>query len=148
MIDAAFGNWLAGFIDGEGCFYITTNTNQPGWCRPKFALGLRCDDRPVVESIRTTLGDIGTIHEYQPKSNSKRKVHWTISSQADCEALCVLLDAHPLRSKKQKDYEFWSRAVSAAAKLRRGNGVEKANADIYAFIKKCRNEIARVRVYE
>ena len=148
MIDVAFGHWLAGFIDGEGCFYITTNANQPGWCRPKFALGLRCDDRPVIESIRRTLGGLGTIHEYEPKSTSKRKVHWTISSQTDCEALCVLLDAYPLRSKKQKDYAIWSKAVIAAAGLRRGSGTGASNAKIYAAIERCRDEIAEVRTYE
>jgi hypothetical protein len=142
-----FGHWLAGFIDGEGCFYITTNKNQPGWCRPKFSLGLRADDRSTLESVRSMLDGIGTIYEYAPSVGS-RKVHWSISSQADCEALCSLLNAHPLRSKKRSDYLIWAKAVEAAAGLRRGNDeVRVANSAIYAFINQCKEQIMEGRAY-
>jgi len=34
-----FGYWLAGFIDGEGCFYIQSN-HKTG-CAPRFSLRVR-----------------------------------------------------------------------------------------------------------
>lgn len=152
MIASSFGHWLAGFIDGEGCFYITTTTPAaaaPGALRPKFVLSLRADDRRVIETAREQLGGLGRIDEYEPSSPGKRTVRWSIQAQADLESLCAVLDAHPLRSKKSNDYLIWREAVAAAGALRRGSAAARSgNAAIYAFIKKCKDEIAVVRAYK
>ena len=151
MIEAAFGHWLAGFIDGEGCFYITSTrpaAAAPGALRPKFVLSLRADDRAVIEAARDQLGGLGRIDEYEPSGPGKRTVRWSIQAQGELEALRDVLDAHPLRSKKRRDYAIWCKALSAAADLRRGSAVARAgNAEIYACIKRCKDEIAEVREY-
>lgn len=43
---------------------------------------------------------------------------------------------------------IWREAVTAAKGLQRGHGTDDDNAVIYAFIKKCKDEIAIVRAYE
>lgn len=151
MIEADFGHWLAGFIDGEGCFYITSTTpaaSAAGALRPKFVLSLRADDRAVIEAARDQLGGLGRIDEYEPSGPGKRTVRWGLQSQGDCEALCTVLDTYPLRSKKKNDYLIWREAVAAAAELRRGSvKAREGNAEIYNFIKRCKDEITAVRAY-
>jgi hypothetical protein len=151
MVDSDFRHWLAGFIDGEGCFYITgAGKSRPGVWRPRFSLTLRCDDRPTIEAAQVAVGGLGTIHEYEPTGPGRRVVRWMFQSQSDCEALCAILDIHPLRSKKANDYRIWRGAVADAADLRRGkkDGTSAANAEIYARIKLCKDEITEVRAYE
>jgi hypothetical protein len=147
---SALGHWFAGFIDGEGCFYIADLTKaRPGVYRPRFALTLRCDDRSTLEAAREVFGNIGTLHEYEPSGAGRRVVRWMFQSQSDCEALCAILDQHPLRSKKAKDYALWRKAVNLAAGLRRGSGTTLVvdNGAIYTRIKQIKDEISEVREY-
>lgn len=60
-IDPAFGHWLAGFVDGEGCFYIGRICNRKKGVeyvnyRCAFTISLRDDDHAVLHEIRDTLG--------------------------------------------------------------------------------------------
>src|SRR3989338_2115007 len=63
------GDYIAGFVDGEGCFYLTyrsekkySRPGQPIYHRwvPYFAIVLREDDREILEKIKHTVG-CGTI---------------------------------------------------------------------------------------
>ena len=64
------GDYVAGFVDGEGCFYLTYRSEiryeRPGkpkyfrWT-PYFAINLRQDDKEILEKIRNTLS-CGNIH--------------------------------------------------------------------------------------
>ncbi len=109
-IDPAFGHWLAGFIDGEGCFYITRNPSRGSYC-PRFALRLRDDDAGIINEIHrhTNIGCVCNIkagnHGGRPTRN------WQIQSGEDCRALIRIIEAHPLRSKKGRDYVVWREAV-------------------------------------
>ncbi len=44
--DRDFGNWLAGFVDGEGCFYFK-RVNQTNLV-PAFAIKVRADDPSIL----------------------------------------------------------------------------------------------------
>jgi hypothetical protein len=120
-VDDAFGNWLAGFIDGEGSFGIGGGGRRRGYyCT--FSLKLRGDDRDILDTIaeRTGLGNV----RFQP---NRMRTHpqwaWLVHSKADCWSLVALLLEFPLRAKKYRDFAIWSGAVEAWNGMH-GNGLD------------------------
>jgi hypothetical protein len=147
MVDRDFGNWLAGFIDGEGCFYITRD-NARGVYRARFSLTLRADDRAILEECHSRVG-IGTLHNYKAQSGNM-VTRWIVQSYADVDELVEVLHRFPLRAKKRKDFEIWSRAAAAV----RGNvalGRSANNTDLNITMSTLKSELAIMRtegVYE
>ena len=113
-LDDGFGHWLAGFIDGEGCFGIAQrqgekhNSSIYYFCF--MSIKLRDDDRSIIEEIRCRTG-IGSIYVNKARSNSKTGIQWLIINKSDCLSLVEILDKYPLRAKKSKDYAIWREAV-------------------------------------
>ncbi len=136
MIDNDFGHWVAGFVDGEGCFFMVP-VNRPGGYRPGFALALRADDDAIVHEMKAVL-EVGSIHYYTASGSGSRVVRWMVQSQRDCETLVQFFTRYPLRAKKRNDFEVWSRAVRAAADLRRGRA---NNEEAYANLRVLRDEL-------
>lgn len=117
-LPSAFGNWLAGFIDGEGCFLICQRREDSFHCR--FTLSLRDDDWAIIKEIqeRTHLGTYRRYHAPSMKAVGKPgRVTWSIQNKMDCGHLVKLLEANPLRAKKARDYFIWSEAVWEWCKL-------------------------------
>jgi hypothetical protein len=136
-IESAFGNWFAGFVDGEGCFMID-RFNNACW----FQLWLRDDDVAIVEEIRDRLG-FGRIHRSAAKtagSNSKPRIAWYVSRQADTQRLVEVFDQFPLRAKKARDFEIWKEAVSVK-RWRSGSAKDRRLAEL-------RERLNAGRVYE
>ena len=111
-IDEAFGNWFAGFVDGEGCFVIRV---QRGRHSTAFQLRLREDDIAVLLSIRDHL-NLGKIYREWPRRGregyySKPKALWWVQTKAGCMRLIDIFDRFPLHSKKVQDYVIWREAV-------------------------------------
>jgi DNA modification methylase len=111
-IDPAFMHWLAGFIDGEGCFHVHKKPQSTYDCQ--FTITLRADDRPVLERIQRTLrmGTLSkpTAHRTGPDNP---KARYNITRKADLVRFRDLLRAFPLRAKKAVDFEVWSDALDA-----------------------------------
>ena len=112
-LDDGFLDWFAGFVAGEGCFTITAN---PG-CRqfyPRLVIGLRNDDIDILIEIQERLG-MGTIYcktwDSERSETVQPSAAWTVQATAETRRLVEILDAHPLRAKKQRDYEIWRQAV-------------------------------------
>src|SRR5438552_588191 len=101
MIDDAFGHWLAGFIDGEGCFIIRQMNRNEIYC--SFSISLRDDDAAIIEEIRSRLGGIGILkfrHRKGRNGNDCPQVEWVLQSGQDCAVLVRVLDKYQLRAKK------------------------------------------------
>jgi hypothetical protein len=120
-MDAGFGHWLAGFIDGEGSFTIMYPRSDSPQLYTRFQIRLRADDAEVLEEIRQAVGH-GKIYRYEPTARalealpgSKATALLVIGSTAGSAALVALLDRYPLRAKKARDYAIWREAVSARA---------------------------------
>jgi hypothetical protein len=119
-MDVAFGNWLAGFIDGEGCFTMSDKTAirkgaKYHYCTPIFTLCVRLDDAQIVREIHAALG-VGKVYvsgkAYGPTQPSIR-LH--IQGVGPCARLVEVLTEFPLRAKKARDFEIWRMAVTEQA---------------------------------
>ncbi len=108
------GDWLAGFIDGEGSFNIS---HHGGNYQPRFSLKLRDDDTAIIKGIHSFIG-VGSIRNsksgpidsiyYSP--NAKNQIRLDIVGSHNVK-LINILDESPLRSKKLRDYVIWKSAV-------------------------------------
>jgi len=99
--------YLAGFIDGEGCFSVSIHPNQNarfGWLiDPDFTINQHKQSREFLKSIQKFLG-CGKIYEKSPtKSNV---LTFTVYSRRTIfEKIVPFLDKHPLLSNKRNDYQ-------------------------------------------
>jgi hypothetical protein len=113
--DDAFGHWFAGFADGEGSFDIHSVASGAAYiCR--FIIGLRSDDRAVLDEIaaRTGLGSIYAVPPRESQWHSARaQVTWTVARKAEVLRLVAIFDRYPLRAKKARDFATWRLAVFA-----------------------------------
>lgn len=113
--DRLFYSWLAGFIDGEGCFIIQHNSRN-GVLSAIVTIALRDDDWPVIDQIykRTELGSVGTRNQRPTIVNGLTRggVAWWITRAQECQTLIDRLRAvGGLRGKKRQDFDLWAEAV-------------------------------------
>jgi hypothetical protein len=107
-MDDGFGHWLAGFADGEGCFFIGKNRNGTMFCR--FRIALRADDAPILAQAAERTG-LGRVLLAAPPSQRTARATWNVGRKAECLVLVELFERYPLRAKKRRDFEVWARAV-------------------------------------
>jgi len=114
-----FLNWLAGFIEGEGCFSYHRSTAKTPRPKPVFVLTLRGDDEDVVREIQRELciGSIYTMNKRPEgnkwKRNDKPGIQWQVYRTDDCERLATLLSGATFHSKKARDFRIWCQLVEA-----------------------------------
>lgn len=119
------GDYIAGFVDGEGCFYLTYRSeiryDRPGkpkyfrWT-PYFAINIRGDDREILEKIKTTV-NCGNVYMLNRKDGVKM-AHYIIQNVDDLYTkILPFFKKYPLRAKKRHDFELWSKALQ----IRYGN---------------------------
>lgn len=114
MKDILPGDYIAGFVDGEGCFYLTYRSerksareNQPVYRRwvPYFAIVLRQDDKEILEKIKITLG-CGTI------SLTSSQARYNVQNIKDIISKVIpFFEKHTLRAKKKNDFLLWKKAA-------------------------------------
>jgi hypothetical protein len=102
--------WLAGFTDGEGCFFV----GSPGRrARVGFTTALRADDGAILEEIQAALG--GSLGRIAGRGNQKPKKQLTLYAPINLRAAVAYFERFPLRAKKAADFEVWKHAVAVAA---------------------------------
>ena len=141
MIDRDFGHWLAGFIAGEGCFYITRDSSRSVW-RARFSMTLRSDDRSILEECQRRT-NLGRLHNYFASSSGRQVTRWCIQSRDDCEKLVEILRRFPLRAKKASDFDIWRRAVVVQRAVRVGRA---DNSGVSAVMQELREELSHNRL--
>jgi len=117
--DAAFAYWLAGFVDGEGCFRVQRHERGTYTCT--FAIKVRRDERGTLERIQRFLGGIGHINDGDGSGNAHPQSTYTVGDKTGCLRLVRLFDKYPLRAKKRLDYEPWAQAVVEWNNMKRGH---------------------------
>lgn len=116
-VDDAFGNWLMGFVDGEGNFQYREDRKDV-----VFRINLREDDKAILEEIRNRLG-VGRLHyrDLSDKSNRAEKYRngkdrnqweFKVSALVDLvEVVIPVFDKYGLRAKKRNQYLTWREEV-------------------------------------
>jgi hypothetical protein len=108
------GDYVAGFIDGEGCFSLKLHRdvkrNRVGspvylhW-KAEFCIVLRKDDSEILEKIREALG-CGKVYL------NGRFARYSVQDRGELISKVIPFFAKfPLRAKKQNDFKLWSESV-------------------------------------
>lgn len=151
MVPSDFGHWLAGFIDGEGCFIIQQvnhTDGKPGNYMARFMLRVRDDDRGVLEEILRQTGLGGLIDEPERRNgNTGGACYWHVSAKRECLGLVALLDRYPLRAKKARDYALWRVAVLAWSRVQNPTRDPAENAAIWRDMAALKTQLINTRVY-
>jgi hypothetical protein len=91
MTEKEFFEWLAGFTDAEGTFYVGVSLSQK--VSFKYQIGLHIDDRQVLEFIISRLG-FGKIYSH------KNSVTLVINKHEDIAKIIDIFKKYPLQSTK------------------------------------------------
>lgn len=110
------GDYIAGFIDGEGCFTITIakhSTKKLGLdARIHFQIELRDDDLAILQSIQETLGCGRIYHLSYERYGWNPHAELKVSSFPEIVSkLIPFLTKYPLRGKKKFSYQYFLQAV-------------------------------------
>lgn len=103
-------NWLAGFINGEGCFFIDiykSKTNKIGSSvRLKFLLGQHIRDNLLIGSFVDYLGCGRVVHPL-----SYNHVEYVVSNLTDInEKIIPFVQKYPILGSKSLDFEDFCKA--------------------------------------
>lgn len=112
--DVGDGWYVTGLTDGEGCFgaSIVYRRGRENF-NPRFVLGLRLDDRPIVDWLRNYFGVGSVVEDPNRPSPAVRLV--VASLYELLYAVVPHFDRFPLRAKKQNDYAIWRQMVMLQA---------------------------------
>jgi hypothetical protein len=114
-VDVATGNYLAGFADGEGCFYVgvhpTTNVTLGLQVIPEFHVSQNGERISVLELFVEVLG-CGTIKK-NASADSRDKTYVLVVKRHDdlYNRVLPFFQRFPLRSEKQQEFLKFSQVV-------------------------------------
>ena len=109
-VSPADGGFLAGFVEGEGCFTIPRQTRGYGY-RCVLTLSGRDDDADLIQELATSTR-LGRVTRVAGRSTSRPRVRWSVVAKQDCRRLVELLHAYPLRGRKAGDFAIWAAAAN------------------------------------
>lgn len=109
------GEYIAGFVDGEGCFSLTYRKDKGKYYywKASFAISLRADDPEIIKSIKEYFC-CGNI------SYSRNNIRFEITDPDLLnEKIIPFFGEHQLIGKKRNDFELWKEAVYIIVKNKR-----------------------------
>jgi intein/homing endonuclease len=71
--------YTAGYIDGDGCFYLNRRLIKNNIIGYVYAIQVTSTKKPVLNILMSKFG--GSIHEIPAKGNSRQLYHWDIKSK-------------------------------------------------------------------
>lgn len=102
--------WLTGFVDGEGCFWVSISKDQTfktGWkVRLFFEIHLHEKDLALLKRIQKFFG-VGRV--YMKNDNS---ITYLVTSVKDLQVIRQHLEKYPLITKKCADFLLWTQIFS------------------------------------
>lgn len=148
-------HYVAGFIDGEGCFWVGVYRDEGMRnkisVQAQFEIELRVDDKKILERIQKTL-NCGRLYD----CNYERygwypHVKFKIAKLNDiAEKLIPFLEKCPLQAKKAETFRYFKQAIKLKVNKKHltARGVKRAfeiQEKIRSLGKKHRSTTARVR---
>lgn len=104
-------NWVSGFADGGGYFFLRIRKNSKsnlGWSvELGFGIHLHKKDKALLQAIKNLLQGIGHI-----TNNGQNAVQFQVSSVKDLKILISHFDKYPLITKKLGDYLLFKQAFN------------------------------------
>jgi hypothetical protein len=108
-VSPELGGFLAGYIEGEGCFAVRRQHRGFGY-RPTMSIVARSDDAALLAALHDVTR-IGTITGRRARHTSRSQAAWTVTAKMDCARLVELLDRYRLRGRKREAFLPWRAAV-------------------------------------
>lgn len=124
----ADGHWLAGLVDGEGCFALWTRTRRVGRsdnCQAisfVFKIAMRADDLDVLKKAQAILGVGGIGFNRRGTRGAKAYIYngrtclgkplaqLVARNKAEIAKVIAFFRQYQLRSKKRRDFDLWAKA--------------------------------------
>jgi len=105
-------NWVTGFTDAEGCFYVPINkrkNRKSGWqIQACFQIKLHIKDKDLLLQIKSFFSEVGTIVTNYNYSFAVYRVH----SLGDITNVIIPhFNKYPLISQKYGDFIIWKNIV-------------------------------------
>lgn len=105
-------NWITGFTDAEGCFYIYLNkrkNRKSGWkIQPSFQIKLHIKDQNLLLLIKSYFGEIGTVII---NKNYNFAIYRVYSLNELTEVIIPHFDKYLLMTQKRNDYITWKNII-------------------------------------
>lgn len=96
-----FLEWFIGFVEGDGCFYVTRG-------KPVFSIHLHKKDLSLLYEIQSFLGNIGSV-----SSNRKtKKAIFLIKAKKDIFYLISIFNGNLFLTKKKERFQLWVNAFN------------------------------------
>jgi len=114
-VDVETGNYLAGFADGEGCFYVgvhpTTNVTLGLQVIPEFHVSQNGERISVLQLFVEALG-CGTIKRNAGANSHDKTYVFVVKRHNDLyEKVIPFFERFPLRSEKQHEFLKFAQVV-------------------------------------
>lgn len=117
------GDYVAGFVDGEGCFMLYGGMRRPGSSKAgyfnvtaSFQIKLRADDEAILHAIRDTVG-VGVVREERVYRGSHTQRTYGVTAISDLVAVVAFFRRHPLHARKRKDFDAWAEGIELLAEI-------------------------------
>jgi hypothetical protein len=112
-----FEQWVVGFVDGEGCFSISVVKNlgcRLGWqVQHEFSVTQAAPSRSALEELIEFFGCGSIIENSRNDDHRYRLMRYAVKRRSDLIGLIIpFFEDHPLRTAKQKDFEYFCQAIS------------------------------------
>lgn len=102
--------WITGFVDGEGCFYVGVNPHsdlKTGYqVLPEFTVVQHERDVQLLHALKTFFG-CGVVRT----NHGDRMAYRVRSKEHLLQNIIPFFVRHPLRSKKRVDFEKFRRVL-------------------------------------
>ncbi|MBI3588911.1 MAG: LAGLIDADG family homing endonuclease [Candidatus Liptonbacteria bacterium] len=146
-MDKLPGDYVAGFVDGEGCFALKFRRDVKHERKGKpiyfywdieFAIVLREDDGGIIQNIRDTLG-CGKI-----SISRKGQVRYSVNRIDDLlDKVVPFFERYRLRAKKRFDFELWTEALEILSRNQQTKTKRKGIG--FAKVEWGRDDLKRLR---
>ena len=127
-----FYNWLSGFTDAEGSFFIATSKS----CAFRFQINLHKDDIDVLYFIHKTLG-FGEVRSYKDYAS------FTVTRLKDIAQLLNIFAQYPLQGSKWLNYRDFSKAFELYINSDRDPNILKEILKIKKGMNRLRSDFTR-----